>query len=201
MLKHFVFWLIAFFMTSTAWPMIPQEAYFPEDVLADNSWKSHFKTDWYSRELRVLEEPSLFGMAKNYPSESYRFLWIRTFHHPIAIRLEIRADGVGILTIKVASGTGGFAPGHLVENASRPLSLEQTRAFLALTNKTGIWLLPGNDTSDSGLDGSQWIIEGVKKGENHVVDRWSPDEGPVCQLGLTLAIGLANMNFSKNELY
>lgn len=199
--RHLVFWLIVFFVTSTAWPLIPQEAYFPEGVLANNSWENEFRTNWYSRELRVLEEPSLFGMAKNYSWESYRFLWIRTFHHPIAIRLDIRADGIGILTTKVASGTGGFAPGHLVENTSRPLGLDQTRAFLALTNKIGFWLLPSNDGVKFGLDGSQWIVEGVKKGKYHVVDRWSPYEGPVHELGLTLAIGLAHMNFSKNELY
>ena len=34
-------------------------------------------------------------------------------------------------------------------------------------------------TEDSrlGNDGAQWILEGMKDGRYHVVDRWSPDGG------------------------
>ena len=33
-----------------------------------------------------------------------------------------------------------------------------------------------------GLDGSQWILEGVRGGEYHVVDRWSPKDNSYSQL-------------------
>jgi hypothetical protein len=32
------------------------------------------------------------------------------------------------------------------------------------------------------LDGSQWILEGIRDGEYHVVDRWSPKENSYSQL-------------------
>jgi hypothetical protein len=170
-------------------------------ALADDHWGDQFKADWYSQELKVLEEPSLLQVAGNPSAESYRFLWLRTFRHPVAIRLDMRRDGIGVLTTKVASGTGGFKPGHLVENTSRPLTREQTQAFLARAKKVDFWLLPSHVNDQTGTDGSQWIIEGVKEGKYHIVDRWSPREGAVRELGVTLAIGLAHMNVPKDELY
>ena len=52
-----------------------------------------------------------------------------------------------------------------------------------------------------GTDGSQWIIEGVKKGQYHVVDRWMPKDGMVRELGLLLALDFAKLNIPKNEIY
>jgi hypothetical protein len=113
----------------------------------------------------------------------------------------MRSDGTGILTTKVANGAGGFKPGHLVENTSRPLTREQIDAFLVTTKKVGFWLLPSHENDEPGADGSEWIVEGVKEGKYHVVGRWSPNEGAVRELGLALAIGLAHMNVPKDELY
>jgi hypothetical protein len=179
---------------------IAQQTFFPEKGLSDDSWSDRFRAKWYSQELEVLGEPSLLGLAKN-RSESYRFLWLRSFHHPVAIRFDIRTDGIGVLTTKVASGAGGFKPGHLIENVSRPLTRAQTQAFLARLTKVGFWSLPNPVDDQSGLDGSDWIIEGVKEGNYHVVDRWSPKEGPVRELGLYLAFGLAQLNIPKDEIY
>jgi hypothetical protein len=61
---------------------------------------------WYSAQLRALKEPSLFQLASNALSHSYRFLWLRTFNHPIAIRVDIKPAGTGALTTKVTSGAG-----------------------------------------------------------------------------------------------
>ena len=101
--------------------------YFPKGSL--DSRGDEFKDDWYSHQLTALQEPSLFAMMKTPSSESYRFLWLRTFDHPIAIRLDLQPDGTGILTTKVASGTGGFRPGVLAETSSRTLTKVQTEHF------------------------------------------------------------------------
>ena len=52
-----------------------------------------------------------------------------------------------------------------------------------------------------GTDGSQWVIEGVRAGRYHVVDRWTPSKGVVRELGLMLAFDLAKMDIPKNEIY
>jgi hypothetical protein len=193
--------VIACWLVVSAFPLIAQETYFPKNALSDDSWGDQFKAKWYSQELNVLEEPSLLERAKNPSFESYRFLWLRSFNHPVAIRLDMRADGIGVLTTKVASGAGGFRPGHIIENTSRPLTREQTQAFLARVQKLSFWSLPSHVDDQTGTDGSQWIVEGVKEGKYHVADRWSPDKGPVRELGINLTIGLAQMNVPKAELY
>ena len=37
---------------------------------------------------------------------------------------------------------------------------------------------------ETGLDGAQWIIEGLLNGNYHIVDRWSPEEGSIRAIGL-----------------
>lgn len=181
--------------------LIAQKTYFPKKAFGDDSWDDQFRTKWYSGELKALEEPSLLERAKNPALESYRFLWLRTFNHPVAVRLDMRADGIGVLTTKVTSGTGGFRPGHLIENTSRPLTREQTQAFLTRLQKISFWSLPSHVNDQTGTDGSRWIVEGVKEGKYHVADRWSPRDGPVRELGISLAIGLAHINVPNDELY
>jgi hypothetical protein len=193
--------LIASLLVFSTFPLIAQEIFFPKNALDDSSWNYQFKAKWYSQELEVLKEPSLLALSRNPSSESYRFLWLRTFNHPVAVRLDIREDGIGVITTKVASGTAGFRPGQLSENMSRPLMREQTQAFLKRLGKVGFWSLPNPINDQTGTDGSQWIIEGVKKGNYHVVDRWSPAQGAIWELGLYLAVGLALMNVPKDEIY
>jgi len=81
-----------------------QDSYFPKGALSDYDRVDIGKADWYSGQLRALDEPSLLEEAKNPSLESYRFVWLRTFHHPVAVRLDIMADGSGKLTVKIASG-------------------------------------------------------------------------------------------------
>lgn len=85
-----------------------QETYFPKGVLSSDARGDLFRANWYSKHLKALEEPSLLGLAKNPSLQSYRFVWLRTFHHPVIVRLDIMADGTGDLTVKVASGAGGY---------------------------------------------------------------------------------------------
>jgi hypothetical protein len=144
---------------------------------------------------------SLFQLSKSPSAESYRFLWLRSFNNPIAIRLDPKPDGTSTLTTKVASGSGGFRPGSLSENTSRPLTREQTQAFLSKLDELGFWSAPNPVNDQTGTDGSQWIIEGVRAGRYHVVDRWTPSKGIIHELGLILAFDLAKMSIPKDEIY
>jgi len=179
----------------------PQEAYFPKGVLSDYDRLDNTIARQYTDQLRGLDEPSLLEEAKNPSLESYRFVWLRTFHHPIAVRLDIMADGTGRLTTKIGSGAGGYEPGMLIENTSRSIEREQIKKFLRQIKNVGFWDLPSYDNTDMGQDGSAWIIEGVKDGKYHVADRWSPSKGPVHKLGMTLAMTFANLKIPKDEYY
>jgi hypothetical protein len=173
--------------------------YFPDGSLDRRG--DNFKTDWYSRQLIALEEPSLSEMAKISTAESYRFIWLRSFHHPIVVRLEPKQDGTSLLTVKIGSGAGGYPPGKLSESYTRMLTVQQTQRFLALLTQTDFWRLPNPVDDNPGEDGSQWLIEGVKGGKYHVVDRWSPKKGPVRELGMMLAFELAGIKVPTQEIY
>jgi hypothetical protein len=179
-----------------------QEFYFPKGTFSDDPGWDLFTAVWYSTHLKALNEPSLLHLSSKPSYESYRFVWLRTFRHPVTVRLDITVDGIGELTTKVSDGLGGYMPGEIIENFSRRLTRERTSLFLAGVEKNKFWELPSYDNSGPlGLDGSQWIIEGVKDGKYHVVDQWTPKTGPIRELGLELALGLAELKIPKHELY
>ena len=74
------------------------------------------------------------------------------------------------------TGAGGYAPGEVAINREVMLSPEQWEGLSAFISKARLWELPTRD-GPAGLDGEQLIVEGVRRGEYHVVDRWSPETG------------------------
>jgi hypothetical protein len=173
--------------------------FFPKNSLDER--KDDFKAKWYSHQLQALNEPSLWEMKSSPSTHAFRFLWLRTFHHPIAVRIELKPDGTGILTTKVANGAGGYSPGTLTQDKSRTLAKAEVDAFLVKVEKSGFWAAPNPVNDQEGTDGSQWIIEGVRNGKYHVVDRWSPSKGVAHDLGMLLAFDLAKLNIPANEIY
>jgi hypothetical protein len=178
-----------------------QVKYFPAGSLAADSKSNEFVSNWYSGQLAALEEPSLWESSKTQKIESYRFLWLRTFHHPVAIRMVVNADGTSRLTKKISSGAGGYAPGKWIENEAIDLTKEQTDWFLRKIAENRFWQLSSFQETPGGCDGSQWIIEGTKNGSYHLVDRWTPRNGEVHAIGLAMMKELAKLKVPAKELY
>jgi len=57
-------------------------------------------------------------MTKDNSAETYRILWLRTFHHSVAMRADFGRDGTGTLTVKVPHGADGYEPGSLMTNST-----------------------------------------------------------------------------------
>lgn len=178
-----------------------QSGYFPANAFDRQRDSDQFVARWFSTQLAALREPSLLALSKNKPAESYRFLWLRTFHHPVAVRVDVHADGTAMLTVKETSGAGGYSPGRLVTSKSRALSKPETESFLQAIKAAGFWTLPGPIPPNAGMDGAEWSVEGVKDGNYHVVTRWSPTSGPVYTLGRFFLFDLARLQIPKNEFY
>ena len=193
-----VAWLLA--VAVTVLSVDGRAQFFPKSSLDFKGNNS--KAEWYSHQLQALEEPSLFALAKNGKAESYRFLWLRTFHHPIAVRVDhSRADGSWVLITKIANGAGGYGPGKVTTNISRNLTAQEAKSFVSTVESSGFWNAPNPVQDQAGTDGSQWIIEGVKARHYHVLDRWMPKNGPAHDLGLFLALDLAKLSIPRAELY
>ena len=180
--------------------------YFPLGSLGETPRDDRFRADWYSKRLAALQEPSIWGMSRQAPTvEVYRFLWLRSFHNPISVRLNVASDGTGVLTSKETNGKAGHDPETLIRNTSERLSKEQTQWFLRRLDDVGFWKLPARQQvpeRTSHLDGAQWIVEASKDGHYQIVDRWSPPpDDPIHTLGMMLTNGLAHFKLRRQEVY
>ncbi len=162
-----------------------QGNYFPDKIFSEKDSSNSFVNKWYSKHLTALKEPSIYEQKNDEGVLLFRFLWLRTFHHPISIRLEIQKDGTGLLFVKMTSGAGGYEPGKIKKSYNKKIDKEGVSKFLELLINEGFWELPCRDDS-MGLDGAQWIIEALSEGRYHLVDRWTPEEGSVRKIGLYL---------------
>jgi len=130
-----------------------------------------FEEEWYTRQLTALKEAPLL----NPPSDRvlYRFTWLRTFHHPMAFTLLFRPDGTSRLTVRMASGAGGYAPGTLSLDKTVEVNSELTRNLRKGLDSLGFWEMQTQLPNVDGMDGAQWVLEGNQGGKYHVVVRWS----------------------------
>jgi len=145
-----------------------------------------FRAEWYSKVWRAADEPSLYlrtRAAKPPLRRTYRFSWLRTFHAPIVVRLEERDGDRYWMTAKRLSGAGGYDPGQVTAKIERLLTRDETRRILGLLESSKV-MAATPAACDMGLDGSQWIFEGVENGRLRYADRWSPKAGPTHDVGL-----------------
>ena len=100
-----------------------------------------------------------------------------------------------MVAVKVTNGDGGYG-------YTRDLSKETTAQFLHRVQALDYWNLPTREEKKGtiGVDGAQWILEGVQNGKYKVVDRWSPRSGPVRDLGLAM-VHLAGLRIPSHEIY
>ena len=156
---------------------------------------TNFQADWYARQLRAAGEPSLARAVSERRApgvETLRFTWLRTFHHPVVIRIET-ARGRSHLVAKEMSGRGGYDPGEIARQLDRALSATEARALDALLVRARLFAGTPRNCS-FGLDGAQWLFEGVDAGGYHFLDRWSPEDGPAREVG-TFLLGLTGWSF------
>ena len=105
--------------------------------------------------------------------ESYRLIWIPTFHSPVAARIW-RSGEKQFLVTKQLSGRGGYGMGQLAIQDIRPINDDEWNEFMRLLRQSGYWDLPSQDDSFPPEDGAAWVIEGFRNGKHHVVNRRSP---------------------------
>src|ERR1700753_1784508 len=107
----------------------------PDDTLH----LSTFEIKWFSEQLTALEEPVIFNDSTGF--EGYRFTWLRTFHNPIAIRIEKQGE-VYRLFWKKCDGAGGYAPGEIITDRKKKLTAKEWDDFKKLVDSIDFWNQP-----------------------------------------------------------
>ena len=166
------------------------DRFFPKGSLSDNADASEFMELWYGKHLRAMNEGLLTDADAG--QHVYRLTWLRTFHHPMVFRLAIAQDGTVELHVKVTSGAGGYDPGVLTVNKTIHLTKVQADIMLAGLEQIEFWTMTSY-LERTGVDGAEWIVEGVKNVRYHVVDRWSP-EGSAFQFWALSLMWLSGMD-------
>ena len=130
-----------------------------------------FVNSWYSKMLFGLKEPIL----KNYQGdkEIYRFTWLRTFHHPVSLRIEKQGNIIKLF-IKVCNGAGGYDPKKIIFDTTINATTKQFKTLLQKIDNINFWNLITEQRYDTGKDGSELIIEAIKDNKYHMVTRWTP---------------------------
>ena len=176
--------------------------YFPPSFLSANSAcggqdkiVDEIEADWYPKHWRAAEEPSLYLASRASKARSLRFTWLRTFENPVIVRIDELPSGKMRLTAKQLSGAGGYEPGEVARKIVRDLTAEEQAKLVATLAQTRVFELPSR-VCDGGLDGTQWIVEATGPSGYQYVNRWSPERGPVYDLGLAL-LGLTGWQFER----
>lgn len=163
--------------------------YYPSDV-----------SPWASAHLAAMHEPSLYHPEVAKPREEYRFLWLRTFHKPIAIRIWADAAAAQMRVVGL-SGAGGYDPGKIDSDKTVKLSPDDWKRFRDCVAKAEFWQMPTKESNEElGFDGSQWILEGRADNKYHVIDRWTPRGGTYYDC-CRMLVSLAKLDIPQDEFY
>jgi len=153
------------------------------------------------------EPPWCSAVPDRSVAESYRFLWLRTFHHPVLVRLDFLGDGRAAVVYKETDGAGGYEIGSLVKNETVDVNsvlLDQTQdpdaVDAALDQiredaEAQFWRQPYQVDQGLGYDGAMWIVEGWRRQRCHVISRWSPQPQTSVRVFAESILGVTGQNF------
>jgi hypothetical protein len=162
-----------------------------------------FKENWFSSTLYCAQTPVLFNYYLGH--DIYRFLWLRSFDHPIVFTLNKWGDKVWLTTKKlnkepefldvtyknvkykkskngkinfrkvVDSVVKADRKAEIIFTETRTLSIKEWDEFELLMKNCSFWDMIPVVDS-SGKDGSQWTIEAHLENRYWFVNRWSPSD-------------------------
>lgn len=108
-----------------------------EDLKRNDSEAETRLDKWHSEQLLSLKEASLLASSTT-GEETYRFLWTRSFHEPISVRVTSIGNKREIF-IKKTDSKGNSSVGKLIFDHSRSMSNEEWQQFMLLLENTCFW--------------------------------------------------------------
>jgi hypothetical protein len=163
------------------------DGYFPLRVFDQQDDAHAFTARWYSKHLRVMEEPPLYPVAPVRPL-CFRFLKTPTDCPSRVARVEADDQGWKVIGKRTA-WLSEKEFGLIDRRMPRRLTADEAAHLRHLLDRLTFWSLPTTDDK-FGADGTMWVLEGAHDGKYHVVERWCPDPRPFvdfCEYLLTLS--------------
>jgi len=147
--------------------------------------------------LYYLGEPSLLEAAKDRTAVSFRVSYFSPVPvNETAVRLVVDADGGGKILTAVSLGA---RTGAKVNRTKNDVSAVDVDRFLQFAEKAGFWSTGNTETERNTngaagtayvLDGSWWMLEGVRNGSFHYIYRRNPKPSRITEIGCYLAKNL-----------
>lgn len=174
------------------------DSYFPIKTKAGDEGVTAFEARWYGKSLERMKEPRLPDFAKDVNVDVYRMMILPTWGNSIVVRVQ-RHEKLYSLSARRLDGQAGYDPGKLVEAKDIDLSTDDSNALEALIQNLHFSQLPTNDDV-RGLDGDEWILEGVSQGKYHLVQRWCAASYDPKKRKLTAFLALCRFLLDKSTL-
>jgi hypothetical protein len=162
---------------------LTQPEFFPKGVFHDYPKLDDRTRSWYGKQLRALEESSIYPPKPN--AEVYRFTWLRTFHSPMVFRFTVLDNGSATLIVRRGSGKGGYDPGVVDLRKEITLTSGQVGELKKKLDDMSYWQ-KSTKLEEVGLDGAHWIVEANASGKYKIVDRWSAADADIQAWGMQL---------------
>lgn len=165
--------------------------YFPPNTFKSRA--GEFTVHWYSGVLYALDEKPLWPPDPK--GVAYRFLWMRSFHDQVSITMEIQEGGGAQLRLQVYKRAS-----RKLESRTLSLTKAQVEDAVSLIEQAGFWNMTTEGEASGGMDGAEWVLEGVQNGQYHIVTRWDASRTSFGRALLEL-LQLSNYNPPKAEIY
>ncbi len=158
---------------------------------------------WHIAALTTMGEPLLSEEAAD-GVETFRFLWLRSFHEPVVVRAELGSPGAPRVTTKVFNAEGKYLPSNIRSISTRNLSRREVRRLRRVVDRVGFWQLPtdrwvhcvdGVERLVVCSDGASWVIEGVGNRRYHVISWPCPEKSEA-----VWALGKAFLRLTRMRL-
>ena len=171
------------------------------------------QAEWEGMFLAHMQEPSLYNCGSLKTSSEYRFLWDRSLSEPIAVRLVVNPNGNGTLFVRMLNHGGLLPAVNAGEKAVAPdvwyklkidkrvdLNTEQVRQVTDMF-RTVLHLPTDPRYIGMTTDGSDWIFESRVNGRYRLKDFRNKPPAPARELGLLMALTLAQLPLTKDQIY
>jgi len=121
---------------------------------------------------------------------------MRAFNNPIVITIEIFDNDYGKLHYIEYNIGELFSKNEIVIESYVNLSPEDVNNLYYVINEFDFWNAPSKNPYPTGLDGSNWIIEGLNNCKYHFIERWMP----LRKDNVAAGIGLCMLGLSKIKI-